>query len=514
MHHAERAKVRRAISALIWLTGAGVIGTACAMAVRYLLRTSVRPWIGASDLPRTDLLVAAAILALGGVTIGAIYAIATQKPRWVFAFGFALLIGTRLAALTALDGRLFSDYAAYRSIANGMLAGQGFWTSVPPGYPFLEAGAIAVAGRTILAGELLNLVFSTIAGAAVYLLTRRGWGDRAGAVALATFALMPSQILFTLVLGTEIAYGACLAVVALAARHATTGRLAIVAVCGLLLGLSQYVRPTSAVLVPAFVLVFWLVASTRRSWLRAAIVLSLSFGVTVLPIVAWNATTNDRLSVSPSLFDKWTIYMGLNTQTSGRYSTAERAKVSAAAGIPAIPDDSGVPGAIFSARRLAQARAFNDAAGDLLPQRIRENGLRSLSIQPAKFALMWQNADYPVNLVFGELAPQPDSRAAATAALISQAAWILVLLAALLGLWRARRDRSPEVTLVLLIVLSAVAVHALAEVQPRYHEYFVPLLCVLAGAAAGRPRARESLRVAGLQPIDPHAAPDPTRAGR
>jgi 4-amino-4-deoxy-L-arabinose transferase-like glycosyltransferase len=472
------------------------------MAVRYLLRTSVRPWIGASDLPRADLLVAAGILALGGVMIGAAYAIATRKPRWAVAFGFGLLIGIRLAALAALDGRLVSDYAAYWSIANGMLAGQGFWTSVPPGYPFLEAGAIAVAGRTILAGELLNLVLSTIAGAAVYLLSRRGGGDRAAAVALATFALMPSQILFTLVLGTEIAYGASLAVVALAARHATTGRLPIVAACGVLLGLSQYVRPTSAVLVPAFILMFWLIASTRRSWLRAAIVLTLSFGVTVLPIVAWNATTNGRLSVSPSLFDKWTIYMGLNAQTRGHYSSAERARVAAAAGIPATPDDSGVPGAVFSARRLAQARAFNDAAGDLLPQRVRENGLRSLSIQPAKFALMWQNADYPVNLVFGPLAPQPDRRVAATSALIAQAAWILLLLAALAGLWRARRDRSPEGMLILLVVLSAVAVHALAEVQPRYHEYFVPLLCVLAGVAVG-------VREAGRRPIDPRAAPDP-----
>jgi 4-amino-4-deoxy-L-arabinose transferase-like glycosyltransferase len=489
------------------LAGAGVIATACALAVRYLVRTSVRPWTGASDLPRTDLLVAAGILALGGVTIGAAYAIAARKPQWVVAFGFALLIGIRLATLTVLDGRLVSDYAAYWTIANGMLAGQGFWTSVPPGYPFLEAGAIAVAGRTILAGELLNLVLSTIAGAAVYLLARRGWGGRAAAVALTTFALMPSQILFTLVLGTEIAYGACLAVVALAARQATTGRLPIVAACGLLLGLSQYVRATSAVLVPAFVLVFWLVASTRRSWLRAAIVLTLSFGVMVLPIVAWNATTNDRLSVSPSLFDKWTIYMGLNAQTRGHYSSAERARVAAAAGIPATPDDRGVPGAVFSARRLAQARAFNDTAGDLLPQRVRDNGLQSLSIQPAKFALMWQNADYPVNLVFGPLAPQPDRRVAATSALIAQAAWILLLLAALAGLWRARRDRSAEITLVLLIVLSAVAVHALAEVQPRYHEYFVPLLCVLAGAAVG-------VKEAGRQPIDRHAAPDPTPAGR
>ena len=482
--------LRSTLTAAIWVVGAAVIALAAGLALRYLVFTSTRPWRGTDPLPRTDLILAAVIVALATVVLAGSWLAARRWRGGGLVYGLVVLVAFRLAVVLLLDGRLVSDYAGYFGIAKGMLAGQGFWTSVPPGFPLLEAGAIAVFGRTIQSGELLNLALGAVAGAGIYAITLRHWGDRAAAVALTAFGLMPSQVLFTIVLGTEVAYGAVLVLVALAASRASAAGLTMAAVCGIAIGLSQYIRPTSLAIVPAAALVLYLARRAWRSWLPAALVMTIAFAITVAPIAVWNATTNNRLSVSPSLFDKWTIYIGLNVASHGHYSTAERIKVAAAAGVPTIPGEAGVAGAVFSSGALAKARAFNDAAGVLLEQRIRTNGIRSVTMQPTKFAVMWNRADYPVGLVFGPLTPQPDARAAATAALLAQAAWVALLGAVLFALWRTRRTRPVEGSIILLIVLGAVAVHTLAEVQPRYHEYFVPLLCVLAGAAAApRPTA-------------------------
>ncbi len=474
---------RRPLVATVFWAGLLTIAAIAVFALRNLVLSSGRQWLAPGGPSWTGLVLAGLIVVAGLGLIGLQYVIAARRPAASLALGFAVLVGLRLALSLSFDARLASDYAGYYRTALGMLAGDGFWTAKPPGYPLLEAGALRLGGISLQSAELLNLGFAIVAGAGVYELTRRRWGSRSAAVALTVLALLPSQALFTIVLGTELAYAAVLVVITVVAARASGGRLAPIVACGVLIGLSVYVRAESLMLLPAIagLMVLTSEASARRT-AAGILALGLAFSVSALPIVAWNATENGRLSASPSLFDKWTIYVGLNAYSKGELTVSDRERLAAAAEFQPVAD----PGTLafpFSEDSLAAYRALNDAAGRLIPGRLSDNGLSTITMQPAKLALMWQSSDYPVALVFGPLSPMPDANAEAVSGLVSECAWSLLLLVALVGLWRARRDPPVEVLAILVIVLGAVAVHTLAEVQPRYHEYFVPLLCVLAGAA-------------------------------
>lgn len=506
--------MRSRLTMLIWALGCAAIAAMAITALAYLWRTSIRPWRIAPGLPIGDLAVVGAVVLLVALAIVGTYLVAGARPRAALGLSLATLVAVRLALSLTADARLYSDFLTYRGLATGMLAGYGFWTSLPPGYPLLEAIGIAVGGPSLLSGEVLNVLLELLAGVSIVLIVRGMAGDRAAAVAAMVFALMPSQILSTLVLGTEVAYGASLALVVLAAQRSTGGRAAPLIACGLLLGLSEYIRPTSQLFLPAVLVAIVLVAARPRAIAPRAALFVLAFLVTVSPIAAWNGSANGRLSLAPSLFDQWTVYVGLNVASHGQYRLSDRQQVSEVAGVPIPIVGDGRPGARFRPVFLAQARAFNDAAGALLPERLQANGVRSLTIQPAKFRAIWERADYPVALIFGPRAPQPSRDAAGVAALIVQIGWLALLGGALVALIALRRHRPVEITIVLLVLLTAVAIHSLTEVQPRYHEYYVPSLCILVGgfvgslerARAGRATAEDRTPSAGL-PAPPEDSP-------
>ncbi|HET7471765.1 MAG TPA: glycosyltransferase family 39 protein [Candidatus Limnocylindrales bacterium] len=483
------------ITIVAWVGGVLAIAAMAWSAVRYLLGPALRPWSHTVGLPRTDLVLAAAAVATAAALLAAAFVLGSRRPRAAIALAIGTLVVVRLGVAVALDARLFSDYLAYRSLAEAMIAGYGFWTSVPPGYPLLEAaGIVLLGGAGVLSAELVNVALGIVSGVAILVVVRDAWGDRSAAVAVMAFAIIPSQVFFTLVLGTEIAYGAALALVALVALRSRSGSLAVIAGCGVLLGLSQYVRPTSQLFLPAVLAVVLIATRGRASWWRTGLTFVVAFAVSVAPIVAWNASVNGRLSASPSLFDKWTVYIGLNAASHGQYRLTDRLAVSDAAGVPFPIVGDGQPGTAFRPLYLEQSRAFNDAAGNLIGERLRKNGFASVRIQPAKFAAMWDRADYPIGLVFGPDSPQPAPRVAAVVALVSQAGWVALLITSLVALVRLRRTRPPAVVTVLLILLSAIAIHVVAEVQPRYHEYYVPLLVILVGGAVAAAPSRPSRR--------------------
>jgi 4-amino-4-deoxy-L-arabinose transferase-like glycosyltransferase len=491
MHEGFRGRdALRAFSAIVWAAGAVVLVAVCFTAAGYLVRSSVPV---ALDAPGGGL---AAVVAGLALVTGGCLAVATarrlgQEPRrWpVIVFGLSLLVGIRLVAILLVDAPLVSDYSVYWGIANGIREGDGFWTSVPPGYPFAGALAILLLGPPPSTGEVLNLVLATVGGIAVYLLAVRTWGNRAAAVSLTVYAIVPSHVLHTLILGTEVTYGVTLAVIAALIVRAGRGGAWFGALAGIAIGIGQYVRPTSQFLVPVAIVVVLLAVSQRRASLKVAGALILGFAVTVTPIAAWNATVNQRLSVSPSLYDGWTMLAGLNVGTSGQYNQADIERALERAGLPRDLEGVTDREQRFSATYLGERRLFNEAAGDLAFERLVANGIRgNARLQLAKFTVMWERGDYPVTFVFGSQATVPSPDATAILGLVSQLAWILLAAGGLAYLWRGRRDRPIAAATILCFVLVTVATHSLAEVQPRYHEYLVPLLCVLVGAGFGTSR--------------------------
>lgn len=93
------------------------------------------------------------------------------------------------------------------------------------------------------------------------------------------------------------------------------------ALVGLLLGASQYFRPTSLFLIPAFLLgALWPGSLRRREMLIASATILLAFIAVLLPVVEYNRRAHGELSVSTSAYGGWSLWVGTNREQGGRWN--------------------------------------------------------------------------------------------------------------------------------------------------------------------------------------------------
>jgi Gpi18-like mannosyltransferase len=285
-------------------------------------------------------------------------------------------------------------------------------------------------------------------------------------VALCLYAVAPAQILMTSVLGTEIIYGALLVAATWATlrfvswKGASTG--------GLLLGMSQYVRSTSLVLLPVLLAAAWMLGrptpGSRRSHLDGlgrVTIMAIAFLVILLPVAAWNTQLLGWPSVSTSSFQNWELLLGTNQVYDGRFNAADVALV------------GGTPG-------TAEAEAI---AGQLAWERIRDDPLGTAGLFARKFPQAWADEHYGARWALYE-SPGSNPVVVQAAVLLSQA-WLAVLaVLAAIGFWSARRRPAPAMTATAaLLLVYAIALMPL-EANPRYHAPMVPLLCIPAAFGA------------------------------
>jgi hypothetical protein len=229
---------------------------------------------------------------------------------------------------------------------------------------------------------------------------------------------------------------------------------------GTLLGLSQYVRPAGLVIVPAFVLLPFLLDLPRRRAAVAALSLLIAFGIVLAPSVAWQYQRYGRVSLSTSNFDGWSLLVGLNLNSLGQYNREDLALVNA-------------PNASVE---------FRDRSYRLAIERLSQHPEWVGLLAAPKFGLMWGVSTYGATLT---LDPEPPGHGRARAALtaLSQVGYTTLALLAAAWLW-TRRHRRDGLGLLALLTLESVALAAVfLEVQPRYHAFFEPILCLFAGAS-------------------------------
>ncbi|MDB5099604.1 MAG: hypothetical protein JWM80_4025 [Cyanobacteria bacterium RYN_339] len=395
------------------------------------------------------------------------------------ALGLAMLLATRGLASWYLDGPLVSDFLEYHDLALAAARGGPWFSDLRPmGYPLLKAAGFAVLGPVPWFGEALNLFLAAVTGTFLYLWARRIWGAAAAVLALWLYAFTPAHALMAAVQGTEIPYAAAFmgALWALAAAPPW--------VAGLMLGLSQYVRPTSLILVPAVALYY-------RSWKPL-----LAFGVAVLlvlaPVVGWNWQTHHKLSLSTSTYGGWSLLVGTNQVSNGFWNLDDTILVNK---LPFDQRDQ-------FAREEAKRRVLSDPLG-----------FGALALR--KFGFLWGAEDFGTYWTLG-VRPQADQRPATALYLLSQAAYCLILVLAGVGLWLERRRPAEPVVLALLGLASLVAAHTFLEVQSRYHFYWTPVFAGLAGVGLLRlweavtPRAGSRPDPAPAPATSPAPLPGPT----
>ena len=427
--------------------------------------------------------------------------LAGRQPRLALAVALVVFVVVRVGLVAAVDAPLVSAWLGYHQLALGALQGAPILADVPMGFPILLAEAYRLGGVSIASGEALNVVASLLTGVLLAAWIWRAAGGRAAALSVGILAIMPSQVFFTALLGSETVYGACVVAFAflltevLAALQSGEQRRAIFLMvpAGVILGLSEYVRTTSLVVVP---LVAVLPVIAGVGWRRAvpvAVATVLGVAVALVPAAAANWSILDRWSVSTSTYLGWQLYIGANTSSDGQYNGADIRRVDASGGgvanIPAY-----YAAGDFDPAHLQVSARRDEIALRLALARIRTSLTRLPALVPLKFDIVWARADNAVQWVVGPRSDQSDPRApdwthgvgaavAGFALVWAQLSWIGVL--GLAAYWYIRERRSPTIVGIVVgtVLIPVAAALLILEAQSRYHEYAVPLLVGIAAIA-------------------------------
>lgn len=253
-----------------------------------------------------------------------------------------LVWAVAVAEPPAQDGTVPRDPGFYLLLGNMLADGNGYSYLVdgfdvqasayyPPGYP-LTLGALFWLVELLpfevshfAAAVAMNLVLSVATIGLVFELGRRLVNPRVGLLAAGVMAVWPNLITYTGTLLTETLFLfllALLLLVALAspevARRPGMGRVVTV---GLLLGAVGMVRPTSFVLAPLFLLLWWptgvLVAVRRTAAVGAAALL------VVLPWTIRNWVGQDApVLISTNFGDNFCV--GHHPDANGGFSLADQ----------------------------------------------------------------------------------------------------------------------------------------------------------------------------------------------
>ncbi len=380
------------------------------------------------------------------------------------ATGLAVLLVSRLVLVIAIPTPLISDFLRYHNLAIEVASRGPAWELVPIGWPVVLGAAYAVLGTNPMVGELLNVALAFVTGYLVYDIGLHAFGRRAGALGLWLFAVAPAQIIYVVVLGTEALYGALIVAAVWVVVRLGWGRVLTGVAAGALLGASQYVRATTPALIPAFALAAFLGPIRPRAAGLAAVALVMSFLLVLAPVILHNLETQGVPSVSTSSYGAWTLLVGMDPRGNGTYNA--HLLVEVGGGKMGSPD--------FDRRALALAMA-----------RIGGNPVGVAALMVRKIPGMWADESYGVKWVFHPKNIRAFEMTSATTrrllTLASQSAYACLTVMAAIAVFR-RRPPNQTLLLITLVFLAVAAVHLVVEIQPRYHAYLVPLMCVVAGA--------------------------------
>jgi hypothetical protein len=157
----------------------------------------------------------------------------------------------------------------------------------PPGYPLAIGVVSAVAGES--SWRLVQIGLNSLAAVFLFLIAAQLLGELVGVVTGCLAALSPQLAYHSgMLLPDELSVIPILAAVWLLTGDAPSRQLRTAVFCGVLLGISCWLR-SNAMLLPVFAAAAALATLDKAVRLRFAIVLLAAFGLTVIPITIRNA---------------------------------------------------------------------------------------------------------------------------------------------------------------------------------------------------------------------------------
>ena len=252
---------------------------------------------------------------------------------WLTLFvSFGLRLGLAFAVqheVSKPPGRLCliaGDAEGYWELAGRLAAGEPYSIYDPPrrllrmpGFPFLLALPRMIFGDRPFAARILLVLVGTLACLLTYQFGKLLAGPRVGVIAMAFTALNPTMALFSVLFLSETSFAAAmmgslivaakLLRVESSSSFTTRPLINVALLCGSLVGVATYMRPTWLLVGPALaLLVVFLGRQSLQTRLILATAICTSLGLTLAPWTIRNAMITGHLIpttlwVGPSLYD-------------------------------------------------------------------------------------------------------------------------------------------------------------------------------------------------------------------
>lgn len=399
----------------------------------------------------------------------------------------ALMVASRLALILLIDVKPSSDMGWYYARAVGLLeTGRYAEGSIPTaywpvGYPAFLAGVMALAGTSVLVGQLANLALSVACMILLYQLCLRYFDDhRIATIAACLLAVYPNHMGYSLGLYSEPLFTALLLLVWVLTKPDV--RLGMLIVVGVAAGLATLVKTQMLLLAPLLIFVLSL-----RSWTRPAIVHALRQSVLATAVMV--------ATISPWT---WRNYVELGAfvpvSTNGGMSLLAGNNPSMTLDLRTDYNDTGI-------RELAKFSVADQVAADRRARAaawawIQDNPLTFMALVPKKFIRFWLpdgESEWNVQMGFADYEKWKVWFRSARVA--NQLYYFALLAGFAYGLYHCVRLRDPQTLAVPLAALYFTALSLVFSGQSRYHAPLMPFIVAYAAWALVRWR---SARNSGL----------------
>lgn len=201
-----------------------------------------------------------------------------SRERWLTKSDFVALAAVSLFALAVrivfvsiVHPTPISDFGWYYQQAWNVSRGLGLMSNGlptaywPPGWPYFLAVIFTLFGPNVYAGEVTQAILNTLTVSLVFLIAQRVAGTASAIAAALLYAILPSAVEWSSVLGTEPAYTFLWALATYIWVRVPPERLGWFAFSGIVTGAAALVRPTALFTWGVLLIYLWF-TSTRKTF--------------------------------------------------------------------------------------------------------------------------------------------------------------------------------------------------------------------------------------------------------
>lgn len=386
---------------------------------------------------------------------------------WV---ALALLVASRLTLIFMIDVQPTSDMGWYYQraidlVESGQYAEDGVPTAYwPVGYAAFLAGVMVLAGKSVLAGQLANLVLSLFCMLLLYRLSMRHFGDdpRVATFAVCLLAVYPNHMGYSLGLYSEPLYTALLLLMWMLIKP--DARAVALIAAGIVAGLATLVKAQMLLLAPLLIFVLSMQAWSRQATVSALKNTVLATAVMVLTIAPWTLRNH--------------LVMGafIPVSTNGGMSLLAGNNPSVTFDLRTDYNDSDP---IFQqvnfsvADQVAADRRARAAAWDW----ISANPITFISLMPKKFIRLWvPDGESEWNIQRGFANYEKWQFEFRLVRIFNQIYYFLLLAGFVFALLHSVRLRDPQTLAMPMTILFFTALSLVFSGQSRYHAPLMPFV--------------------------------------